>query len=135
MFLNNYHYVRSYNALSLKLRYYKTSSQRAVAMPLHKALFLTWIYSQLIFIVWKRVDRELYGPKNVPFHEIIGSCFCFSVLLVWFITNLYTSGIRKQFGVSVYVCTNNKNLKEKWIIKLPVNYTSPFKNVKTIRQL
>ena len=33
-----------------------------------------------------------------------------------------------------YVCTNN-NLREKRIVKLPVKYTSPFKNAKTIWQL
>ena len=66
MFLNSYQHIRSYNALLLKLRYYKTSSKHAVAMPLHKAYFLTWIYRQLSFIAWKWVDRELYGPKKSP---------------------------------------------------------------------
>ena len=66
MFLNSYQHIRSYNALLLKLRYYKTNSKHAVAMPLHKAYFLTWIYRQLSFIAWKWVDRELYGPKKSP---------------------------------------------------------------------
>ena len=87
----------NYDALSLKLRHNKTNSKRAVAMPLHKAYFLTWIYSQLSFIFQKWGNPKLYGPKKVIFHVIIDSCISFSVLRACFITNPCTSRTKKHF--------------------------------------
>ena len=134
MFLNSYQHIRSYNALLLKLRYYKTSSKHAVAMPLHKAYFLTWIYRQLRFIAWKWVDRELYGPKKKSYFTRLLAVVSASLWYLLGLLLIYTL-LEQGNNSEAYVCTNNNNLKEKRIIKSPVNYTSPFKNAKTIRDL
>ena len=55
-------------------------------------------------------------------------CYLHGLLLIY---TLLEQGSNSE----AYVCTNNSNMKEKRIIKLPVNYTSPLENVKTIRQL
>ena len=55
-------------------------------------------------------------------------CYLYGLLLLLIYTLLEQEG-----NSEAYICTNNNNLKEKRIIKFPVNYTSLFENAKNIR--
>ena len=53
-------------------------------------------------------------------------CYLHAFLLIYTL-------LEQGSNLEAYVCTNN-NLREKRIVKLPVKYTIPFKNAKTIWQ-
>ena len=102
-------------------------------MPLHKTYFLIWITAnQVLFSrsewIVNYMDLEKFYFTRLLTVVSASLCYLHGLLLIY---TLLEQGSNSE----AYVCTNNSNMKEKRIIKLPVNYTSSLENVKTIRQL
>ena len=99
---------------------------KQIIMLLHKAYFFAWIFSQ---------SEEILNYMDLKKFYFTLSLTVASTSLYYGHVLLLLHALLEQRSISeADVCTNN-NLKEKLIIKLSVNCTSPFKNVHIVRQL
>ena len=119
MFLSSYQYIRSYNPFPLKLQYYKTSSK----FFLHGST-ANWVLLSESEWILNYIDLKKFYFTRLLTVVSASLCYLDGLLLIYTLLEQERNS---------YICADNNNLKEKRIIKFPVNYTSLFKNAKTIR--